>query len=159
MKNDLTGRPAGMSFAPALMDRIEGTLPVTDSRCVRDIVRRDLLSLLNTTNAASFLKAHGYAHLRDSLVNYGMDAIAGTYLSEQGWEAVEAAIRHAILSFEPRLLPDSLVIRPMMAQAQGCQRYHTLQFALSGIVLWQGNHIGICLRSVMDLETAQVDLV
>jgi type VI secretion system protein ImpF len=161
------GERADKLFSPALMDRIDGSvdaaLPAhmqrtTSAAMVRDIIRRDLALLFNTTNAGTFLEAQGYPELKDSLLNYGIDAIAGHYLEEHAWHAIEAMLRRAILLYEPRIVADSLVIRPVQDEEGHLQVRNHLRFDVSAQVVWQKEVIDLYLHSLLDMETAHMSL-
>jgi type VI secretion system protein ImpF len=166
-KQPSVDKHADTLFSPALMDRIDGSVytvsqakmrRTTDVATVRDIIRRDLALLFNTMNAGTFLEAQGYPELKDSLLNYGIDAIAGHYLEAHGWHAIEAMLRRAILLFEPRIMADSLIIRPVQDEKNHVQVRHNLRFDVSAHVVWQGEMIDFYVQSLLDVETAHMSL-
>lgn len=149
-------------FYPSLPDRLERDSASgrqwPDVAAIRDILRRDLGYLLNTINMTSGCALPVQEGVLDTVLNYGVDAVAGRYQGDQVWAATECMLRRAILAFEPRIQPDSLVIRPLARHEQDNASHNILSFALSAVVRWPGLSVDICLHSAFDLETARMEL-
>src|SRR5690606_20075368 len=105
---------------PSLLDRLTDLDPerrreTTDDVSVneeqlREQVRRDLSWLFNTTRVAASLDLAAYPEVQRSIVNYGILDLTGHALSSIDPEHLQKDVRTALLSYEPRLLPDSLTI-------------------------------------------------
>lgn len=150
---------------PALLDRLTDHAPhkrteALDDQTIsksqlRGYVLRDLTWLLNTINAESIMRFQSLPHVAGSAVNYGIPAFSGNRLSDLNWNAVEDAIRAAIIRFEPRLLPQSLEVR-LATHVDQVHQHNTLHFEIHAQLWSQPYPLEILLQSNLDLETGQV---
>ena len=81
-------------------------------RRLREYVCRDLAMLLNSTSIESSYDLGALAHVRESVLNYGMPPLAGRAPGSIDLEAIARTIESVIRQFEPRLsqvrvLPDA----------------------------------------------------
>lgn len=160
-------RPWHRQYLPTLLDRLCDDAPhqshetpehYTATRAqLRDIVQRDLSYLLNTTHREELLHPQRHAQVAASVLNYGMPPMAGHYVSGQSWSEIERRIRLAVLAFEPRLLPHTLLIRPL-GQTAGQSHYNVLSFEISAILHAQPYPVEFCVQSSIDLETSHIQL-
>lgn len=154
-------------YLPTLFDRLCDDAPgepaetpdsyAGDRHRLRDIIRRDLALLLNTTDQSHLLDAARHPAACCSTINYGVPALAGGYLSEKKWTDIERMIRHAILTFEPRLVPDTLVVRPLIKEHTAAH-YNVLTFEISGHIHMQPYPLEFMVQSNVDLETSRIEL-
>jgi len=154
-------------YLPTLFDRLCDDSPIEKSESsdeysptraqMRDIVLRDLAYLLNTTNQSDLIDKAKYAVAAESTINYGVPALSGGYLSEKKWRDIEQMIRHAILTFEPRLLAETLVVRPLL-KAQASANYNVLTFEIAGHIQMTPYPIEFMVQSNVDLETNRIEL-
>jgi len=83
--------------------------------------------------------------------------MSGSYLADHNWMRMEAAIRTAIVRFEPRLVPESLMITPLGANEGS--RFNVLTFELRGLVNLSPYPLEFRVQSALDLETSKVTLL
>ncbi len=76
----------------------------------RSHVMRDLRWLLNSRCHPRDSLIHAYPQVASSTLNYGMRDLVGVLGSQVEPEDVIQAVRAAILRFEPRIVPSSLII-------------------------------------------------
>lgn len=76
----------------------------------RSHVMRDLRWLLNSRCHPRNSPIHGYRHAASSTLNYGMQDLVGTLDSQVEPEDVVLAVKTAIIRFEPRITPASVVV-------------------------------------------------
>lgn len=162
-----TSRRHECRYLPTLFDRLCDDAPgeavevpeayAGDRTRMRQIVQRDLALLLNTTDQSDLLDATRYPEACRSTINYGVPALAGGYLSEKKWVDIETMIRHAILTFEPRLMPQTLVVRPLI-KAHTAAHYNVLTFEISGHIHMQPYPLEFMVQSNVDLETSRIEL-
>jgi type VI secretion system protein ImpF len=152
---------------PALLDRLTDNEPtkrteradavyVTETR-LRAALLRDLGWLLNAVNATSHIDFDGLPEAERSVVNYGMAPLAGQLLSELDWKDVEMSIRRSILSFESRILPDTLVVA-LAPSSASLNHHNTLQFEIRCQFWSMPYPLEMLLKTSLDLETGQVVL-
>jgi type VI secretion system protein ImpF len=153
-------------FLPTLFDRLCDDEPsqrseaakayAVDRQQLRQIILRDLMDLLNTTNIEDQIKSAKHENIKCSSINYGISPLAGNHMLEKHWISVEKMIRKAIVNFEPRLSPSSLSIRQIIKK--DAHSYNTLCFEIAGIVNIQPYPMEFIVQSNVDLETSRVTL-
>lgn len=154
-------------YLPTLFDRLCDDAPgelveapeayASNRVQMRQIVQRDLALLLNTTDQSDLIDSERYPQAAQSTINFGVPALAGGYLSEKKWADIEAMIRRAILYFEPRLLPQTLVVRPLLKE-HATAHYNVLTFEISGHIQMQPYPLEFTVQSNVDLETNRIEL-
>lgn len=152
---------------PTLLDRLCDDAPHESSESpqayafnrgrMRETVLRDLSLLLNTTDQSDLINAAQYPAAANSTLNYGVPALAGGYLSEKKWADIERMIRRAITQFEPRLVPQTLRVRPLLKD-QASANYNVLTFEISGHIQISPYPIEFTVQSAVDLENSRIEL-
>ena len=77
---------------------------------LRANVRRELAWLLNTTNLESVTDLTDYPQVKCSVLNYGIDDLAGKAQSREAVNARAFKILFAIQAFEPRIARETLSV-------------------------------------------------
>ena len=162
--------PATRSHAqlmPTLFDRLRDDHPArtTESSSeytlraaqVRDIVQRDLSCLLNTTNAEGLIDRERHPEAAASSLNFGVPPLAGGHLSEHRWADIERLVRRAIADYEPRLLPETVSVRPLMKDGAS-DAYNVLVFEIRAMVDLQPYPLELTVQSSVDLETHRMSV-
>lgn len=154
-------------YLPTLFDRLCDDAPSETAEApeayassrseMREIIQRDLALLLNTTDQSDLIDAVRFPEAAKSTINYGVPALAGGYLSEKKWADIEAMIRRAILNFEPRLMTETLVVRPLLKEHTAAH-YNVLTFEISGHIQMQPYPMEFTVQSNVDLETNRIEL-
>jgi type VI secretion system protein ImpF len=154
------------AYMPSLIDRLLDDAPARrserpeayapNSEGMRRIIQRDLSLLLNTTNLDDEIDTARFPVLAASVVNYGIPALSGSYLASRNWETVEKTVRTAIIRFEPRLIPESLRIRPL--DSKDPVRYNQLMFEIHGLMRWSPYPLEFRIQSAFDIEMNHVTL-
>lgn len=112
------------SLLDRLTDRSPGELKDTaaeryiDVRRLREIILRDLSWLLNTSNNEAEIDPELFPLAAKSTVNYGISDIAGRKVGTTDPRKLESAIREAIYTFEPRIIPGTLEVRAVRDKDQ-----------------------------------------
>ncbi|WLH62863.1 type VI secretion system baseplate subunit TssE [Pseudomonas sp. FP2300] len=150
---------------PSLLDRLTDDDPTNpkesaDKRVLsltqlKASVLRDLAWLLNTT---SLLSADATLHTPagTSVVNFGLQALAGNSASNVDVSALETLIHQAIATFEPRILRHTLRVR---ARATAEMNHNALSFEIEGDLWAQPVPLRLMLQTDLDLETGHVRVV
>lgn len=156
-----------ISYLPTLLDRLLDDEPKNlrephdqfhfNSRTMRSIVQRDLLAILNSTNIEDGLDDHRHAAVAESVMNYGVAPVTGGWSHSHSWTRIESAVRRAILRFEPRIMPQSLVVRPQHDK-NNPSRYGVILFEIRGLIYWEPHPIDLCVNAAYDAETQAMRL-
>lgn len=152
---------------PTLFDRLRDDAPgragerpsdytVTPAQ-MRDIVQRDLAFLLNTSNAEDLIDRARHPEAAASTVNFGVPPLAGSYISERKWADIEVIIRRAITDYEPRLLPGSIKVSPLMKEG-ATESYNVLLFEIRAMINLKPYPLELTVQSSVDLETNRMSV-
>ncbi|PZQ75519.1 MAG: type VI secretion system baseplate subunit TssE [Variovorax paradoxus] len=112
----------------------------------------------HTTNAEDLIDRERYADAASSTVNFGVPPLAGSYLSERKWADIERIIRRAITDYEPRLLPDTVIVRPRMKEGAS-EEYNVLLFEIQAMINLKPYPLEFTVQSSVDLETSRMSVV
>lgn len=150
---------------PSLLDRLTDDEPEkkTESRDtrvinlnrLRDIVRRDLASLLNSNNMDSILDSEIYPHTSRSVLNYGLRDTSGDFTTENRAEGIRRSIEQAITRFEPRIIAGTLEVT--MRETKDRKRA-VVDFDIHAEMWAQPLPMELYLRSQVDLTTGELTL-
>ncbi|MTD28158.1 type VI secretion system baseplate subunit TssE [Erwinia sorbitola] len=154
-------------FLPTLLERLQDDEPKQsresydafffDSRMMRSIIQKDLATMLNNTNIEESLDENKHQQVAESVVNYGVRALVGNHASQHKWHAIEMNIRTAILRFESRIIPESLVVRSLLSEDHP-SRNGMILFEIRGLIDWSPHPIDLCFHGHYDIETSHTEL-
>lgn len=150
---------------PSLLDRLTDHEPgersesraarVIDVRRLREIIRRDLSWLLNTSDMGSMLDTGAYPHTARSVLNYGLPEVAGGYSTADGIKRIQKTIRTTIERFEPRINPGTLEV---VQRSSGSRGGATILFDIVADMWAEPMPLELYLRSEIDVTTGHVEL-
>ena len=105
---------------PCLIDRLTDNDPANEKesrmsralslRAFRAAVLRDLSWLLNSATLFDEEAKQKYPYIADSVLNYGISSFSGKIENSAQEALLRASVTESIKRFEPRIIPDSLVI-------------------------------------------------
>lgn len=155
---------------PTLFDRLRDEAPSRTSELpsdytvtpaqMRDIVQRDLAFLLNTTNAEDLIDRKRHAEAASSTLNFGVPPLAGSYLSQRKWADIERIIRRAVQDYEPRLIPETVSVVPLMKEGGGAaEEYNVLLFEIRAMIHLRPYPLEFMVQSAVDLETNRMSVL
>ena len=149
---------------PALLDRLTDDNPdqrkeveshrVMSKAQLRQAVLRDLGALFNSVQPLA-ASAEPYPMLAESVLNFGLPPLSGQLASKLDVSVLEAAIRQAIVRFEPRILPDTLQVKAQES-ASVLDTHNVIEFEIRGHLWSQPMPLEVLLRTQLDLEAGQV---
>ena len=151
---------------PCLLDRLTDNKPnssvesranrgITAKR-YRDGVLRDLGWLLNTCSHPSDNDLSGYQEVIKAVLNYGVKNLGGRHGSLQNSRDIEGQIKQAILSFEPRILPETLKVDLVIPKGQNGDHDHCLlSLEIHGELWLQPLPERLYIKTSIDLETGE----
>lgn len=150
---------------PSLLDRLTDDAPtetkerrdnrVIDIRQLRDIIQRDLSWLLNTSDNAEFIDSDRFPCASNSVLNFGVREVAGTYSTEEKAELIRRSMHTAIERFEPRILPGSIEVE---FRVDSASRRAVIYFDIHADMWAQPLPMELYLRSQVDVTTGEVAL-
>jgi type VI secretion system protein ImpF len=126
---------------------------------LKQSVLRDLSWLLNTEYLEAAYSLEGYPEVKASVLNYGIPSIVGLTIADLDASmrgGLARSLRDAILRFEPRLDPDSVVVRVHADKEQMDGR--TLTFEIEAELIAEPAPLRLLLTSVVDLENGHATL-
>jgi type VI secretion system protein ImpF len=150
---------------PALLDRLTDDEPdkkqeprearVLSKNRMRQSVLRDLAWLFNATQLDAVADLTKLPQVRRSVLNFGLPAMSGRTASSLDVTDLTRALREAILTFEPRILPASLEIKTLM-EAGALDHYNVVGVEIHGQLWAQPVPLEFLVRTDFDLETGKV---
>ena len=149
---------------PSLLDRLTDEAPgaaggrggSTSLSELRKSVLRDLAWLFNTTQVLDAEAAEAWPQVRNSVLNYGLPALAGRTTSTLDGADLARHIRQAILDFEPRILPSTLQVVTLIDGA--LDQHNIIGVEIRGQLWAQPMPLELLLRTSIDLETGNVEI-
>lgn len=119
----------------------------------RASVLRDLSWLLNT-NAHPPEEFEGFEEINQSVLNYGTIDLCGQTASSLNLYELEQRIKAALRIFEPRINPDSIVVKAFVDE--NIERPNALAIEIRGELWANPQPESLHLRTELDLETGQL---
>jgi type VI secretion system protein ImpF len=163
----LMERTARDRLQPSLLDRLMDDQPLRQEEPresamlthaqLRQVVLRDLRWLLNTVSLETTDDLAPYPRAADSVLNYGVRAVAGKRMSEIDWIDVEDSIRRAIAAFEPRILDSSVEVR-CVTDTGTLEHHNVLSLEIKGMLWCVPHPLEFLFRTDIDLENGHMDL-
>ena len=127
----------------------------------RNIVMRDLISLLNSSVTIEEPNLYELGYLKESTLTYGMKSFAGMTFSDSSKQIIIDEIKKAILKFERRIYSESLEVE-LMKNAEGsveCTASHKIKINITGVLSPLQKKERIFIKTEIDLETGRFELV
>jgi len=150
-------------MVPCLLDRLTDHEPkktkegrdqrVVSARRYLDSARNDLGALLNTSAHGAGETLCDYPEVSRSVLNYGIPDLCGMTASGVEIDELERSLRHAILAFEPRLLPHTLSVRVFAEPDE--MGANAVSFEIAGELWAQPAPEAFYVKTEVDLETGQ----
>jgi type VI secretion system protein ImpF len=152
-------------YLPTLLERLQDDEPKSphdrvrpvDIRMMRSIVQKDIADLINHINIEDTLDERQHKFVMESVLNYGVSALIGTQENHHNWNVIEKTIRNAILRFEPRIIPETLLVRSLQDK-DGLARHAVVLFEIRALIHWQPRPVDLCMNGRYDFESEKVDL-
>jgi type VI secretion system protein ImpF len=153
-------------YLPTLLDRLLDDEPKKlqeafdntfyDARTLRRLVQRDLATLLNCNNISRELDPVAHCQVTKAVINYGITPLPGLPVTLNNWREMEKNVRDAILRFEPRIMPESLVIHVLQDKDKSFRSTNML-FEIRALIYWEPHPIDLCLKGNYDRECERIE--
>ena len=150
---------------PSLLDRLTDNEPsekterrddrIIDLRELREILQRDLVWLLNTSDSSATIDTERYPLTAKSVLNYGMKDVAGDYSTVERAEIIRKSMIHAIQAHEPRIHPGSIDVQLRLGQDT---KQSIVSYDIRADMWAQPLPMELYLRSQVDVTTGELDL-
>ncbi|MFZ1389898.1 MAG: type VI secretion system baseplate subunit TssE [Thiolinea sp.] len=124
---------------------------------IRDCVKRDLAWLLNSRNLCMDEELSAYPEIASSVLNYGLPDLTGKTASSLQLNKLEGMLEKAIITFEPRILPDSLEVK--LLSKEDMHDHNALIFEISGWLWAEPSPLRLQLTTHLDLESGDMRIV
>lgn len=152
---------------PSLLDRLTDDAPdkkqeplnsnLVSHSALRRHVLRDLQWLFNTINNEAQNDLSGLSHVRRSVANFGVASLAGQRMSDIEWQDIQRKLTDAILHFEPRILPQGLMVR-CISDTQSLDLHNVLSIEIKGRLWCVPYPLTFLFRTDVDLENGHFEL-
>jgi len=153
----------GERLQPSLLDRLSDDEPansqesreqrVLSVKQLRQSVLRDIAWLLNAVSLESVQNLENYPEAAKSVINFGIPDFSGHTITNRQIVDVEKRIRKVMLDFEPRILPNTLVIKVVSTDSYN---HNAMNFEIEGDLWMQPVPLRLYLKTQLDLETGNV---
>ena len=160
-RNNAERLNSGDQMSPGLLDRLTDDNPenqkkelnrnIVTHQILRRQVLRDLQWLFNSINNESQHDFRPFSRARDSVINFGIEPLAGKRMSEIVWDDVHKNLRRAILKFEPRIIPQDLRIH-CITEIKSMNTHNTLSIEIKGNLWCVPWPLAFLFRTDLDLE-------
>jgi type VI secretion system protein ImpF len=152
-------------YLPTLLERLQDDEPKSshdrarpvDVKTIRQLVQKDIADLINHTNIEDTLNEKRYKAVTESVLNYGIPALIGRHENRNNCQVIEQAIRKAIIRFEPRIIPETLLVRSLQ-EKENMTRHAVIAFEIRGLIDWQPRPVDLCMNGRYDMESEKVEL-
>ncbi|MGY8619828.1 type VI secretion system baseplate subunit TssE, partial [Pantoea agglomerans] len=140
-------------YLPTLLQRLQDDEPkslydrtkLIDMKGMRNLIQKEIVDLINHTNIEYRLNDKQHKLIMGSILNYGVPTLIGTQENHKNWIAIEKTIRNSILRFEPRIIPETLLVRSLQDK-EGAARHAVMPFEICGLIYWQPKLVDLCMR-------------
>jgi len=124
---------------------------------LRRHVLRDLQWLFNTVNHENPYLDEKLDYVRRSVLNFGVTPLAGQRMSDIEWQDVQSKLTEAILSFEPRILPEGLHVK-CVSDMRALDLHNILSIEIRGRLWCVPYPLEFLFRTDIDLENGHFEL-
>lgn len=148
---------------PTLLDRLSadgeagGTTRYMNRQSYRKSVLRDLQWLLNCANLEAQLPLQTYAHVRSSVLNFGLPSYAGSKFTPSDLRHVADAIKAAVLQYEPRIIAKTLEVF-IVRDAEEAVLCEQPLFRIEASLWFEPYPIELVIRALWDSENGAMKL-
>jgi type VI secretion system protein ImpF len=125
-----------------------------DDAQLRQLVRRDLAWLLNTTQLSAGFELSDFPEVSRSVLNYGVPDLTGRTLSSVQSEQLARQISHGLSCFEPRLVRETIEVQ--VSRAVNGSGRPTLFIEISAVLRTEPLPVSMRMRAEVDVESGRV---
>lgn len=152
------------NILPSLLDRLtddesesvhRSVNKMSSEKALRTVILRDLNWLLNTWNLQSVGFPAEVKGLADSVLNYGVKDLSNIIDRRNIITKIKDEIRQAIIRFEPRIAPSSLIVEE---QERDDPNSHDVSFLIQGELVGQNEGQYLFCKTNIDIDLKSVSV-
>lgn len=148
-------RGAGGITDSDLTRRSQQRREATSETTLRADLSHDVANLMNTVRLDAIVDLSDTPFVRKSVINYGFKDLGSVTRTQRTEGEIAAAIRDALLTHEPRLIPSSIEVR--LPQDQD-DTDHRLSFEISAEMIANPADIPLDFVAEVDLGAGKIQL-
>ena len=115
----------------------------------------DLVALMNTINLDSAQSLEGLDYVRDSVLNYGLPDVSFLHSEEVGVDAIRDHLAHVLMTYEPRIIADTINIDKEVKTNEVDQR---VQFSVSCEMFCTPVDVAVNFVAELEVSSGKVNL-
>jgi type VI secretion system protein ImpF len=115
----------------------------------------DLVALMNTINLNSAQSLEGLDYVRDSVLNYGLPDVSYLHSEEVGVDAIRDHLAHVLMTYEPRIIADTINIDKEIKTNEVDQR---VQFSVSCEMFCAPVDVAVNFVAELEVSSGKVNL-
>lgn len=153
---------SGWRYPPALSERLiysespeckNGDYRISAEK-MRQLVITEIIELLNHTNAENEIDGDKYPNILSSSMNFGLPP-RHFFSDQEDGNRTEHDIRTAILRFEPRVIPETLIVR-VSQSSRSRQQQVTIVVEVSAMIYWHPSPLDLYLKGHYDRDSRKL---
>ncbi|HBZ17294.1 type VI secretion system baseplate subunit TssE [Pantoea sp. NPDC088449] len=154
-------------FLPCLLERLLDDEPKRvdepwdkfhfDQRMMKTLILQNISEILNNANIEPQLEPAKHSEVARSVINYGVSPQVGSYTNTHNWTRLEYLIRDALIRFEPRLIPESIIVS-LNGERRSPIKQGIISFNIHALVAWSPHPFDLSLGARYEVETESINL-
>ncbi|NOY76011.1 MAG: type VI secretion system baseplate subunit TssE [Kiritimatiellaeota bacterium] len=150
---------------PCLLDRLVDDQPhvrsgenkdIFTARYLKSAILRDLIWLLNSKSKTSTGEFSKFPEVGSSVLNFGIDDLCGFSYEGTDLKVLEQTIKDSIIQFEPRLDPETLIVR--LFRPKDGSSMSSFEVEISGTIIATPMPEELIIHSTVDAESGRFEL-
>jgi type VI secretion system protein ImpF len=127
-----------------------------DDQTLRELIRRDLTWLFNTTHASASMDLSQFPEVARSILNYGVPDLVGRTPSSLHRPEFITEVKTALLEYEPRLIRESLAVRLVTGAVSA--RRASVVIEIEGELRTEPLPAAVRVRAEVDIDSGRVEI-
>ena len=150
---------------PCLLDRLVDDQPhvrsgenkdIFTAKYLKSAILRDLIWLLNSKSKSSTGELSKFPEVESSVLNFGIDDLCGFSYEGADLNLLQQSIKDSIIRFEPRLDPETLVVR--LFRPEDGSSMSSFEVEISGTIIATPVPEELIIHSLVDAESGRFEL-
>lgn len=142
---------------PTLFDKLSLNSNAKKPAAWREVLLRDISCLLNDASRSGSLPLDAYPYCANAVINYGLPSLSKEIPVRADATILAMHIHKILVTFEPRLEPSKIMIRPVMEPGQSAVL--ALLFDISAVTAIPGKPTRVDLRIAIDYSCGAIQVL